>query len=313
MKQSTRLLWRLLAQLCIWSLGITVVFTQSATANLAESAGNVNLASSDKACKELQHLATTPLAALPKLAKADVVYLGETHNSPSDHQTQLEIIQQLQRQDPPVAIAMEMFQRPDQEALNRYLAGDLSESDLLTKTEFKQRWGFAWKHYAPIVRFAKQERLPILALNTPTEVTRQVAQTGLEQLTPQQQQYIPPLTEIRTDNLAYRQLIQSSFQQHQQSGHGYSANFERFFLAQVLWDETMAESIAQFIKTHPDYQVVVLAGQGHIVYGYGIPSRVSRRLPNLPLVQRQVLLSPPVGFATDDNAPIANYVFGCNS
>src|SRR4028118_1600443 len=65
---------------------------------------------------------------------------------------------------------------------------------------------------------------------------------------------------------------------HPQSGQGNSTSFERFFTAQVLWDETMADKIAQFLKANPNYQVVVLAGTGHIIYGYGIPSRVARRL-----------------------------------
>jgi uncharacterized iron-regulated protein len=83
-----------------------------------------------------------------------------------------------------------------------------------------------------------------------------------------------------------------AFEQHQAGSHGSSPNLERFFFVQVLWDETMAEAIANFIQSHPDYQVVVLAGSGHIIYGYGIPSRVERRLPDRQLVQRSVLLSP---------------------
>ena len=51
----------------------------------------------------------------------------------------------------------------------------------------------------------------------------------------------------------------------------------------------MADAIAQFVQEHPDNQAVVLAGQTHIVYGYGIPSRVARRLNNHQLIQRSVL------------------------
>jgi len=44
------------------------------------------------------------------------------------------------------------------------------------------------------------------------------------------------------DNAEYRQLMVEAFQQHQ-AAHGSSADESRFFLAQVLWDETMAEAI----------------------------------------------------------------------
>jgi membrane-associated protease RseP (regulator of RpoE activity) len=54
--------------------------------------------------------------------------------------------------------------------------------------------------------------------------------------------------------------------------------FEYFHQAQILWDETMAESIATFLTDRPDYHMVVLAGSGHLSYGAGIPKRVYRRI-----------------------------------
>jgi uncharacterized iron-regulated protein len=242
-----------------------------------------------------------------ELAQANVVYLGESHDSAADHKAELEILQSLHQRHPKMAIAMEMFQRPYQGVLDRYLAGQLSEEELVAQSEYEQRWGFPWEYYAPILRFAKANQLPVLALNTPTEVTRKVALEGLESLTPAERRYIPPFSEIRTDNAEYRQLMLSAFKQHQAAGNGASAGFERFFLAQVLWDETMAERIAQFLQANPEYQVVVLAGQGHIVYGYGIPSRVARRLNNKHLVQRSVLLNPSEDTQFSTDKPIADF------
>ncbi|AFZ32310.1 protein of unknown function DUF399 [Gloeocapsa sp. PCC 7428] len=257
-----------------------------------------NLASSPQIISNLQDL-------LPHLAKANVVYLGETHNNLQHHQMQLEIIQSLHKQQPKIAIALEMFQRPYQQFLDQYIAGKLTEQELLEKTEYNQRWGFPWENYAPILRYAKANKLPVLALNTPSEVTRQVAREGLASLTPQQRQFIPPVTEIRTDNAEYRQMILDAFEQHQQAGHGSSSNFENFFLAQVLWDETMAEKITLFHQSQPNYQIVVLAGQGHIIYGHGIPSRVARRVHKL--TQHSVLLSPPEE-QINSNHRIADFV-----
>ncbi|MBD1831228.1 ChaN family lipoprotein [Cyanobacteria bacterium FACHB-472] len=243
---------------------------------------------------------------LQQLAKTKVIYLGETHDNPEDHKAQLEIIQQLYRQNSKIAIAMEMFQRPYQSVLNQYLAGKITQTQLLEQSEYEKRWGFPWESYAPILSFAKENNLPVLALNTPSEVTRKVARQGLESLTPDERKYIPPFNEIRTDNSQYRQMVQESFQQHQVAGHGNSANFERFFTAQVLWDETMAEGIAQFVKANPDYQVIVLAGQAHIIYGYGIPSRVARRLGN-NIVQSSILLNPSEVMQASSDKAIADY------
>ena len=264
-----------MTKLCAWSLGI---FFLSITPAYSQSA-------SPPSHFQWQQLTSPEVSQ--ELVTADVVYLGETHSSFKDHQVQLEILKALYRQNGKIAIAMEMFQRHFQDVLEQYLAGKITEAQLREQSEYKQRWGFPWTYYAPILRFAKAHQLPVVALNAPTEVTRKVARQGLESLTSAERRYIPPLSEIRTDNAAYRQMVWEVYQGH---AHGNSGNFEQFFTAQVLWDETMADRIAQFYAANPQYQVVVLAGQGHIVCGYGIPNRVERRIDHPSFVQRSVLL-----------------------
>ena len=268
---------------------------------------SINIAAS-KECKDSKKRVIRRSQLLHQLALAKVVYLGETHDNAEDHRLQLEIIEELQKKNSKVAIALEMFQRPYQAIVNDYLAGKIHEQELLDKTEYRKRWGYPWQYYAPIVQFAKAKKLPVLALNTPTEITRLVAKNGLDIL-PLQSKFIPPLAEIRTDNAEYRQLMLGIFQQHQANAKGNSPNFERFFQAQVLWDETMAEGIAKFIQANPAYQVVVLVGQGHIVYNYGIPSRVARRVQRLPFNQRSLLLSNDLQEKTANNTPVADFVF----
>ena len=256
---------------------------------------------------------------LPELKKSQVVYLGEIHDSSQHHQNQLKIIQELYKNNPKIAIGMEMFQRPFQEVINQYIAGKITEAELVEKTEYKNRWGFDWELYAPILRFAKEKQIPVLALNTPSEISRKVSKEGIEKLTNAEKQSIPPITEIRLDNIPYRQMVLKAFEQHQSAGHGNSNSANRFFLAQVLWDETMADGIAKFIKANPNYQMVVLAGQGHIVYGYGIPSRVERRIQdknqsdnsnssNNTFTQRSVLLSVPDITPTEKDKKIADFI-----
>ncbi|NET61812.1 MAG: ChaN family lipoprotein [Symploca sp. SIO2E6] len=244
---------------------------------------------------------------LEELAKADVVYLGETHDSELDHEAQLEILQALYQDNQKIALGMEMFQRPFQEKIDQYLAGEITEAELIEQTEYEQRWGFPWEYYAPLLRFAKANKLPVLALNTPSEITRKVARQGLASLTTAEQQYIPPLSEIHTDNVGYRKMVQEVYQAHAHAGHGNSDGFERFFTAQVLWDETMAQKIAQFYQDNSGYQVVVIAGRGHIVYGYGIPSRVSRRIEDEEFVQRSVLFRSVADELSDVGEGIADY------
>ncbi len=247
---------------------------------------------------------------IQELAKARVIYFGETHNQIQDHQAQLQLIQTLYQQNPQIAIAMEMFQRPYQEVLDRYLKGEITESQLIEQTQYNQRWGFPWENYAKILQFAQNKNIPVLALNTPTEVTRKVAREGLESLTPSEQKYIPPLSELDLNSPEYREMLFKIYQQHHQGGNSNSSDFEKFFLAQILWDETMADAIANYVKINPDSQVIVLVGQGHVIYNYGIPSRVQRRLGDVNFIQRSILFQDqdqdPI---SQDNSPISDFIW----
>ncbi len=230
-------------------------------------------------------------AIVGQLQTANVVYLGETHDRLADRQQQLAIIRALINHQPRLAIGMEMFQRPAQPFLDSYLAGNITETELRTKTEFDRRWGFSWDDFVPLLKFAKTHRLELIALNTPTEITRKVAKQGLDSLTKEDLQYIPPLGEIDRSNTQYRESILTSYQQHLGSASIASKTFDRFYTAQLLWDETMAERVANFVKQQPDTRVVVLAGRAHILYGYGIPDRVRRRMGQAKFTHKTVLLT----------------------
>ena len=229
-----------------------------------------------------------------QLQTANVVYLGETHDREWDHQQQLAIIQALFKHNSKLAIGMEMFQRPTQPILDRYLAGNITAAELRQQSEFDKRWGFKWEYYAPILEFAKAQHLPLIALNTPTEITRKASKQGLESLTKAELQYIPPIAEIDRTNIEYRGMISASYQQHAGIVSIASRSFDRFYTAQLLWDETMAERVAIFAQQNPDRQTIVLAGSSHIIYGYGIPERVQRRLASSKFSQKTVLLSHDV-------------------
>jgi len=277
-----------------WALGILLLLTLPATAQQIISPVHKASYSRD--------------AVLTKLARSEVVYLGETHDSDQDHQAELEIVRSLYAKNPRIAIGMEMFQRPYQKALDQYLAGEITELQLQAATEYPKRWGFDWEYYAPLLRFAKQHHLPLLALNTPTEITQKVARQGLGSLTPAEERSLLRGS-VDTNNPAYRQLIFRTYQEHQ--GHA-SQGFEFFFQTQVLWDETMAAAITNFLQTDTDKQIIVLAGKGHIQYGYGIPSRVARRIKvsrtqRRPFVQYSILINPTDTPAISGQQPTADY------
>ena len=218
--------------------------------------------------------------AMDILLEQDVIYLGENHDNFQHHVRQLEIITQLHQNtnDARLAIGMEMFQRPFQPILDRYLAGEIGEEQLKEQTEYDSRWGFDWELYAPILRYAQQQQIAVIALNTPEEITHKVAETGINSLEKKDFRYIPPLNQIKLDNQEYRQRLAEVYLQHVEDGQGNSQDLDNFFAAQVLWDETMAEAIALYYQNNPQSRIVVLVGKAHVMYDYAIPDRVDRRI-----------------------------------
>jgi uncharacterized iron-regulated protein len=65
---------------------------------------------------------------------------------------------------------------------------------------------------------------------------------------------------------------------HNPHGNGQVAmpSAERIYTAQVLWDETMADGSAKWLKANPNGHLVILAGNGHC-HDSAIVSRLKRR------------------------------------
>lgn len=235
--------------------------------------------SPDVTANDVTQTPAVRLTDLPSLAQIEsrladerVVFVGERHVRPEDHRIQLEIIRYLAAQDRPLAIGVEWFQQPFQDAVDRYLAGRIDERELLQATEYYRRWRYDFRLYAPIMRFARANDIPVIALNVPAELTHAAARQDLDQLAPELRQWVPDTID-RTD-ADYRRRLERVYGSHR--AHGKS-DFERFYTAQLLWDEGMAERAARYLDEHPDSRMVVLAGSGHLAYGSGIPNRLQRR------------------------------------
>ena len=210
---------------------------------------------------------------IPALAEERVVFIGEQHTRYDHHLTQLEIIRRLHALHPQMAIGMETFQQPFQRYLDEYIAGSISEQEMLSATEYYRRWRLDYRHYAPILRYAREHRLPLVALNVPTELTREVGRVGIEGLNEEDRQQLPDKIEPADED--YRQRLKAVFEHHPyQDGQ----SFEHFLEAQLLWDEGMAERAAAYLMEHPDHHLVVIAGNQHVAWGSAIPHRLQRRL-----------------------------------
>ena len=223
----------------------------------------------------------TALATL--LASKRVVFIGEAHDRYDHHLNQAAMIRQLHQQDPRLTIALEMFPQSAQPDLDAYVAGELDEPAMLEKTRYFEVWGFDYRLYRPILQYARKQNIPLLALNVPRAVVRKVGQSGLGSLTGEESVWAPEFIDKSDQN--YRERLKAVYDAHEPTD---SDQFEYFLEAQLLWDEAMAERAARYLAEHPDRRLAVLAGNGHLAYGSGIPQRLQRRTPVAAAIVLQV-------------------------
>lgn len=206
-----------------------------------------------------------------------VIYVGESHTRYEDHVLQLRVIRELYDRDPKIAIGMEMFNRTTQKVLNKYLKGGLSEREFLKKSHYYKMWGYDYRLYRDIINFAKKHDIPIIALNTEKEIVGKVyKEGGLAALSKEEIKSLPPERDLSVPG--YRERIASVYNLHDTPEKDNGDKLNDFLQAQTIWDETMAESVAKYLKKKSDYRMVVIAGQGHTIKDSAIPLRVARRL-----------------------------------
>jgi uncharacterized iron-regulated protein len=219
--------------------------------------------------------------ALPGLQGKKIVLVGEQHDQKGHHAAQLEIIKALHKSGTPVAVALEMFRTDSQDALDQWVNDRISEKQF--QKIYYDNWGFPWALYSLIFDFAREVKIPLVALNVPRAVTQQVARGGFKSLSEEQRADLP-FVECRVDP-EYMDFIRRAYGAH---GHG-QMNFTNFCEAQLVWDTAMALHSIAYVKKHPDRTLVLLAGTGH-AWKKGIPERIKERsstsyavlLPEIP-------------------------------
>ena len=238
-----------------------------------QTADTRDLASPPPIFVPLEQTRTLP-SMLERMAQYRVIVVGETHDRADHHENQLQIIRGLHERGVDLAVGLEFFQRPFQGALDDYVTGRLDEAQMLRATEYYLRWGFDYRLYRPILRYAREQGIPLVALNMEREITAAVSEQGLDGLSAAQQARLP---ESMTRGLpGYAERLRAVFAAHPPP-QDRERDFARFLAVQLLWDETMAETAARYLQAHPGKRMVLLAGSGHVT-ATGIPLRLERRI-----------------------------------
>ncbi len=178
--------------------------------------------------------------------------------------------------------------------------GHLDEAEFL-KTS--RPWPKYQTDYKPMVDFAVSKDLPVIAANVPRPFASEVSKTGFAALstkTDAEKKWFAADLQCPTGGDEYYRKFLEAMGTHP------DASADRFYFAQCVKDETMAESIAQAHAVgsiggkRP--LVVHINGAFHSDFHYGTVSRAQRRLPGKRIA---VVTVVPVADITKDNPDAA--------
>jgi uncharacterized iron-regulated protein len=259
-------------------------------------------------------------AMLDDLSSARIVYIGEIHSIPRHHRVQTLILSELAKRGLKLCLGMEMFAHSHQPALDKWQAGQESVAHLM-----RDLGGDAWTNlldYESLLVMARELKIPIVGLNASDATVRTIARNGPEGLTEQERKDLPEgfdKIDPRHDRLLRLRLkVHRAFQEK---------SLDRIVLAQSVRDETMASFAVRYLESAEgkDRAMLVVAGSGHLNYGFGIPERVQRRLDvpvrivlitesgELELTESQKRQAAPVEISHSDlrfiGVPISDYLY----
>jgi len=212
-----------------------------------------------------------PSTVIAELAKHDIVLLGESHDRQPHHDWQLDTLRQLLAVRPAMLIGLEMFPRRTQAVLDKWVAGSLTEAQLLDETGWRKGWRFDPALYMRIFRFARDHHIRMLALNVDPALIRTVSRDGL-QATPLNLR--EGVGDPAPPSPAYQRWLAGVMADHPADKQPAADRSTRFIQAQQMWDRAMAEGLKQGAEAHPGALVVGIMGSGHIIHGFGVPHQL---------------------------------------
>ncbi|MDH5719178.1 MAG: ChaN family lipoprotein [Spirochaetia bacterium] len=255
------------------------------------------------------------------LKNVDIIYFGESHRIDRHHDMHKRLLNDLCKNEKrPILLGVEQLEHKFQSDLDNYNGKKITFEKLAKDTNWKKRWG-NYEDYKPIFETARTCGMKIIALNAPLEAVREIGRKGLSSLSEDEKKLIAK--DIDLSDAAHKKYISLVLQVH---AHMTPEKTETVYQAQVTRDETMAENMANEIrnmKTKP--LALVIAGSGHVEYGFGVPNRIKRRVPDLKhriilfsesgdlvLTETEKAQSKSISITHDDlhflPAPAGNYV-----
>lgn len=292
------------------SLATTVLPAEATTAALSGEAvgsfdaygvrpdASASLSPSLESVMPSQFLDVISMTGDEAITKGGACWLGEHHNSRSDHALQADFIRSIhkRRKDlscPPMAIGLEQVQRQFQPVLDDFVAGKISVAALRKGVQWEKRWVWPFSVYEDIFFAARELKIPMIALNVDSEDLGPVEREGYPALGKERlRRYIKDPVGFAdfSKPLSYKTyvdyVIKPSYDLHKEMGILRTTitgqqleedmSFRNFFSGRILWDEAMAMSSYEWTMSNPGGLIVGLVGADHVKFRDGVPGRYGR-------------------------------------
>jgi uncharacterized iron-regulated protein len=242
----------------------------------------------------------TPLSfqdIIARTDRVDVVLFGEEHSDVVCNAFEAQLLARLSKKSRPMTLAMEFFETDTQAALDAYLCGRMAESEF--RTQARQKNAYLLSH-RPLIEYCRAACIPVIAANAPRRLMRAWRESGLPYeefragLNPSERALLPPTCELLAGPY-YDRFVEAM------SGHEMpttapatqpttgapasqptsqpdrEAQLLRAYQAQSLWDDTMAESVAEHRRQCPERRVLLIVGAFHIARDGGTSIKLQCR------------------------------------
>lgn len=245
------------------------------------------------------------------MSRSQVVFVGETHDDPTGHMMEFELLKKAYEissdtsanSTRKIAVSLEFFQNDTQRIVDEYLAGLITEKAFLADS---RPWPRYKTDYRPIVEFAKENGLAVIAANAPRRYTNRVTRLGresLDDLGSEARSFLPPLPYSQPSKAYRDQWIQiitgvmemeqmkcgkpieapsaanATDEEKQAPPAGAHDNMGNQLHSQVLWDASMAYRVSEYLLANPEALVLHMVGSFHVARGTGTPEHLQYYRP----------------------------------
>jgi uncharacterized iron-regulated protein len=237
------------------------------------------------------------------MANVSVVFVGETHDDPTQHMLEAELLKRAYAEygGAPIALSLEFFQRDVQPIVDEYLLDLISEKSFLADA---RPWPRYETDYRPLVEFSKESGIDVIAANAPRRYASRVTREGRESLidlSAWARESLPPLPYGEASDAYRKQWIEVISKVMEEEGKkcgipveqlaaegeeararapvGAHGNMGNQMDSQVLWDASMAYAIAQYLERVPEALVLHMVGGFHVERGTGTPEHLEAYRP----------------------------------